>query len=79
MNASAAADPDLFLTSAEIERLTGFKRRKEQLEALKASGYRHELNRRGEILVARAHVEYRFGAGVKPAPEPHFDVFARRA
>jgi len=69
----------LFLTPEEIADLTGFKRRKEQIAWLKGKGYKHEINHRREIIVARAHVEHRLGAGAPPAPEPDFTVFQHQA
>jgi hypothetical protein len=69
----------MFLTAAELRELTGRARRKDQLAWLKAKGYKHEVNALGRIIVARAHVEHRFGAGAPPAPEPDFSVFHKAA
>lgn len=66
----------MFLTPDDIARLTGCKRRKDQLAWLKAEGYPHTVNKRGEIVVSRAYVEHKLGAGEKPAPEPDFSVYA---
>lgn len=67
----------MFLTVSELEQLTGYKprQRKRQLAWLKAKGYKHDINARGEILVARGHVEQRFGDGAPPTQEPDFSVF----
>lgn len=69
----------MFLTPAELVTYTGCKRRGDQAAWLKAKGVRFELNKRGEILVARAHVEHRLGVGTAPAPEPDFSVFRQSA
>ena len=69
----------MFLTPDEIATLTGRKRRREQIAWLKARGYRHEINARGEIVVARGHVNHKLGAGEPPAPEPDFSVFHETA
>lgn len=66
----------LFLESAELAQLTGCRRRKDQIAWLKAEGYPHTLNKRGEILVLRAYIEHKLGEGEKPAPEPDFSVYA---
>jgi hypothetical protein len=66
----------LFLTADELVTLTGCKRRKDQLAWLKAEGYPHQQNKRGEVIVSRAYVEHRLGVGDKPAPEPDFSVYA---
>ncbi|MBW5800632.1 DUF4224 domain-containing protein [Halomonas elongata] len=47
----------LFLTSEELEELTGRKRRKEQSETLTAMGIRWKTNAAGELIVGRSHVE----------------------
>ncbi len=65
----------MFLTAAELRELTGRARRKDQLAWLKAKGYKHEVNALGHIVVARAHVDHRLGAGKPPAPEPDFSIF----
>ena len=69
----------MFLTADEITTLTGRKRRKDQLAWLKSKGYKHEVNALGRIIVARAHVEHRLGAGQPPAPQPDFSVFHKAA
>ncbi len=69
----------LFLTPEELRELTGRAWRKDQIAWLKAKGYKHEINALGRIVVARAHVEGKLGAGTPPAPEPDFTVFERRA
>ena len=69
----------MFLTADELSTLTGRRRRKDQLAWLRAHGYKHTVNARGEIIVARGHVEYRLGAGTPPAPEPDFSVFHKTA
>jgi len=69
----------MFLTRDELITYTGCKRRKDQLACLKAKGVKCETNKRGDILVARGHVEHRLGVGERPAPEPDFSVFARPA
>lgn len=69
----------MFLTTDELAKLTGRKRRKDQLAVLRARGYKHTVNARGEIIVARAHIEHRLGAGRPPEPEPDFTVFHRTA
>lgn len=69
----------MFLEPADIAKYTGCKRRKDQIAYLKARGVRHEVNKRGEIIVARGHVEHRLGVGEQPAPEPDFSIFHRAA
>lgn len=69
----------MFLTAEELRELTGRARRKNQIAWLKAKGYKHEVNALGRIIVARAHVDYRLGAGKPPTPEPDFNVFHKAA
>lgn len=70
---------EMFLSPEELIDLTGCKRRKDQADWLKAKGYKFDFNKRGRLLVARGHVEHRFGVGQKPAPEPDFSLFRRAA
>jgi hypothetical protein len=65
----------VFLTQTEIIELTGRRWRKDQSAWLKAKGYKHEINALGRIVVARAHVEGKLGAGAPPLPEPDFAMF----
>lgn len=51
----------MFLTEAEIEALTGKKRRPSQVEALHSMGYEHSIRPDGNIIVLRAHVEEKLG------------------
>lgn len=74
-----AVSSPLLLTAAEIADYTGCKRRKDQIAVLKAKGVKHEVNKRGGIIVARGHVEYRLGVGQAPTPEPDFSIFHKTA
>lgn len=67
----------MFLDPAEIAKLTGYKRRANQLLWLKDEGYPHKVNRRGEIIISRAYVEAKLGLGKPPPPEPDFSVYAQ--
>lgn len=75
----------LFLDRSELEQLTGKRTRPAQIRQLRASKIPHEVNARGQVLVARAYVEQRLGVngGTAPAPtgyapEPDFSAFEAR-
>ena len=46
----------MFLTVDDIERLTGYKRKKQQCEQLKAMHIAYRLNARGEPIVSEAYI-----------------------
>lgn len=50
---------DMFLSRAEVDRLTGAKTRKKQIEVLRRNGIRHTLDAGGWPVVTRAAVEGR--------------------
>lgn len=70
----------LFLTSEELEELTGRKRRKEQCSTLDAMHIRWKINAAGDLLVARRHVEQVF-CGEAPAfqerTRPNLEALSR--
>lgn len=76
----------MWLTTAEVRRLTGKKTRPAQIRNLVERKIPHEVNGLGEVLVASAYIERRFGV-VPEAPqpthglatEPDFTVFGMRA
>lgn len=68
----------VLLTDPDIERVTGFKRRTEQLAELRRLGIRHMLNRRFEIVVLWSAVEAVLGpqAGAAgPTDQPEGSAF----
>ena len=54
---------DLFLTSVELQSLTGFKARHCQVRWLDKHRWRYALTRTGEPRVARDHFRERMGCG----------------
>ncbi len=56
----------MFLTSDEIQALTGKKFRSAQSDALRFMGIEHKLRPDGSIAVLKSHVEKEFG-GIVPA------------
>jgi hypothetical protein len=69
-------EPPIFLDQAEIERLTGRKRRRAQIAQLKAMGIAVIENAAGEPIVSRAAVEQRLGLRGASAgtAEPNWDA-----
>ena len=59
-------DHPIFLTSDELEALTGFKTPARQVEWLRRKGWRFEINGNRRPIVARKYTEKRLGCG---APE----------
>jgi len=53
----------LFLTTAELEELTGFRSTRHQTRWLEKNRWRFALDRREQPKVARAHFNERMGAG----------------
>ena len=67
----------LFLESAEVEILTGFKLVKRQAQWLSAKGWRFELNGNQKPIVARKYAEKMLGCGTDAqpsAPHPNFNA-----
>ena len=76
MNTQQSITP-LFLESAEVEILTGFKLVKRQAQWLSAKGWRFELNGNRKPIVARKYAEKMLGCGTDadpPAPRPNFNA-----
>ncbi|WP_371316228.1 DUF4224 domain-containing protein [Ralstonia pickettii] len=63
---TSAKEFGMFLTTDELERLTGRKRSDAQDRALNSMGIDHIKRADGRILVAREHVEHLLG--VKQSP-----------
>jgi len=60
----------MFLTTDELEDLTGYKRRSSQREWLRARAYPFELDAWGRPKVLRSHVEQRLGGTIDRPREP---------
>ena len=58
---------DFFLSSRELETLTGFKTNARQVEWLRTKGWRFEISGNRRPIVARKYAEKMLGCG---APEP---------
>jgi hypothetical protein len=56
-----AEDADIFLSSAEVVRLTGRKRPTHQAQALRGMGIENRLNPAGQVIVLRRHLEEQLG------------------
>lgn len=54
----------IFLTSSEVEALTGFKMAARQVAWLRTKGWRFEINGNRRPIVARKYVEKMLGCGV---------------
>lgn len=54
----------IFLTSSEVEALTGFKMASRQIIWLRTKGWRFEINGNRRPIVARKYVEKMLGCGV---------------
>ena len=68
----------MFLTSFEIQQLTGFTRASAQARELNRLGIVHKVNKANEIIVSRSHVEKSLDGGVdvkvgKTSPVPNFE------
>lgn len=64
----AMMDLTIFLTSDELEALTGFKLPTRQAKWLSSKGWRFEINGNRRPIVARKYAENMLGCGV---PEEH--------
>jgi len=51
----------MFLSDDEIERLTGRKRKKQQIDVLEALGVIFVVNGINELIVSRSHIESKLG------------------
>ena len=60
----AAMEITIFLTSDEVEALTGFKLPARQAKWLSAKGWRFEINGNRRPIVARKYAENMLGCGV---------------
>ena len=68
----------MFLTDADIERLTGYTKPKHQAAELERRGIPHFVNKRRQIVVTWAAVEAALGARDRssgPASEPDLTVW----
>lgn len=57
-------EPGIFLTSEELETLTGFKFPARQVEWLRLKGWRFEINGNRKPIVARKYAEKMLGCGI---------------
>lgn len=64
----------MFLTTDDLFRLTGRKRKDHQKDWLVLHGYKFELTADGRPVVLRAMVEARLGGSLKPKNEPHWEA-----
>lgn len=67
----------IFLTSTEIQELTGRSRRDAQARALNAMGITHRTRPDGSLVVSRDHVDRLLGGVARttvPNPEPNWNA-----
>lgn len=57
-------EPGIFLTSDEVETLTGFKSPARQVAWLRVKGWRFEINGNRKPIVARKYAEKMLGCGI---------------
>jgi len=70
----------MFLTHAEVERLTGKKRHSAQIRWLRSKGYRLQVNGLGEPIVAIAEYNRKaIGGSHKRSEEPNWEVLSGQA
>ena len=55
----------MFLSSKEIQELTGRKHRTAQVETLRGMGVEHRLRPDGSIVILRSHIERLFDGNIK--------------
>ena len=70
----------IFLSSEELEVLTGRKRPKAQADILRNMGIQYKLNAVGLVIVGRKHVEQVLGADgcrTHEAKEPKFNLLEK--
>lgn len=74
-----AVEFTLFLTSEELETLTGFKTSSRQVEWLRKKGWRFELNGNRRPVIARKYAEKMLGCGVpeQQSYKPNFGAMQR--
>jgi hypothetical protein len=67
---------DMFLTSQEVQRLTGYVRPSAQIRWLRKNGWRFTVNGLKEPIVAAAESERKLisGEGITRRHEPNFGV-----
>lgn len=65
----------VFLTPAEVERLTGLTKRTFQIKWLNKNGYTFELNANGDPIISVRHVEQKL-MGVAGNDEPDWGQMA---
>jgi hypothetical protein len=72
-------DLAIFLTSDELEALTGFKLPTRQAKWLRAKGWRFEINGNRRPIVARKYAENMLGCGVpeERSYRPNFSAMQR--
>lgn len=66
----------MFLTHDEIARLTGYKRKKQQCEQLKAMHIAYRLNARGEPIVSEAYINGVVEPKKQPSWQPNLLKFS---
>lgn len=64
----------MFLTTAELERLTGYVVPAAQARWLDERGWRYERNRAGLVIVSRAHAEAMMGGAAPKVAGPKFEA-----
>lgn len=72
----------MFLTPAELQELTGYKRAMDQCRWMRKRGWTFELNNLNRPVVLRAHAEAKLGSATPaatPAAAPNFAALHERA
>jgi hypothetical protein len=68
----------MFLTSAELLEMTGYKRPSDQCRWLRDRGWSFELSAARKPVVLRAHAEHKLGK-VRYSVEPNFGALRKSA
>ncbi len=64
----------MFLTDAELHKLTGYVAPAAQARWLEERGWRFERNRAGRVIVSRAHAESMMGGAAPRVAGPKFEA-----
>lgn len=67
----------MFLTSDEIQTLTGRVQRSAQVRWLRRHGYRHTVNALGSPVVAIAEANRKLVGGVRTTQEPNWEALGK--